>query len=81
MLTAFNTFVTPIIEFTIPSFLLFFIVSFIFLYRVSINNGTANNAVGLDSCRFGTMYLNPSHTATEEPVANGSKNPIVDSYV
>ena len=79
--TFFKRFVICIIEFTIPSFLLFLIVSFIFLYRLSISNGTASIAVGFDSCKFGTIYLSPSHTATEHPHANGSKKPIVDSYV
>ena len=74
-----KTFVTPIIEFTIGSFLLFLIVSFIFLYRFSINNGTASIAVGFASCKSGTIYLNPSQIATDAPTANGSKNPIVDS--
>ena len=79
--TFFKRFVICIIEFTIPSFLLFLIVSFIYLYRLPISNGTASIAVGFDSCKFGTIYLSPSHTATEHPHANGSKKPIVDSYV
>ena len=75
----FNAFVTDIIVFTILSFLLFTIFSFIFLYKLSTNNGTVKIAVGCASCKFGTMYLKPSHIATDAPVAIGSKNPIVDS--
>ena len=55
--------------------------AFIFLYKFSTNNGTVNNAVGFVSCKFGTIYFSPWHTATDPPIANGNKNPIVDSYV
>ena len=75
----FNAFVIPIIELTILSFLLFTIFSFIFLYRLSTNKGTVKIAVGCASCKFGTIYLKPSHIATAEPVDIGNKNPIVDS--
>ena len=44
-----------------------------FLYTLSIKSGTAKRAVGLDSCKFGTMYLKPSHIAIEHPSAIGVK--------
>jgi len=44
-----------------------------------INSGTANIAVGFASCKFGTIYLKPSHIAIDAPHAIGSKNPMVDS--
>ena len=74
-----SKFVTVIIAFTIPAFLLFTIFSFIFLYKLSAKSGTVSIAVGCASCKFGTIYLKPSHTATDAPCDIGYKNPIVDS--
>ena len=42
-------------------------------------NPTAIIAVGFVSCKFGTIYLSPWHTAIDVPVENGNRNPIVDS--
>ena len=61
--------------------MLFLILALIFLYKFSTSNGTVNNAVGFVSCKFGTIYFSPWHTAIDVPVAIGNKNPIVDSYV
>ena len=79
--TDFSAFVTWIIEFTIGAFPLLSIDLFIFLCKFSINNGTASNAVGFDSCKFGTIYFKPSHIAIEHPLSIGNNSPIVDSYV
>ena len=57
------------------SFFFAFLYSFIFfLYKFSTNKGTASIAVGFASCISGIIYLNPSHIATDEPVANGSRS-------
>ena len=55
--------------------------SFIFLYKFSINNGTASIAVGFVSFKFGTMCFSPSHIAIDAPTDIGIRNPILDSYV
>jgi len=79
--TLFSIFVKCNIEFTSPALPLFSIDWFIFLYKLSTNNGTASIAVGFASCISGTIYLRPPQIATDEPFANGNKAPIDDSYV